>query len=84
MDTKNELFAKSLKIRFQKGNWGSSWPDSGKIYASVCIVKKLLDACGIDCGFMSELKAIATVASCFDMAIMGFPENWKEEPLFQE
>jgi len=33
---------------------------------------------------MSELKAIAAAASSFDMAIMGFPENWKDEPLFQE
>ncbi|MBO7127682.1 Abi family protein [bacterium] len=85
----SRLFSRKsvVKPKFPKdirGNWVSSWPDSGKIYASVCIVKKLLDACGIDCGFMSELKAIATAASCFDMTIMGFPENWKKEPLFQE
>lgn len=64
------------------GDWVTSWPDSGKIYASVCIVKKLLDACSIEYDFVSELKKIMRSVRVEQLESMGFPNDWDKEKLF--
>ena len=74
-----------VKPKFPKkinGNWVTPWPDSGKIYASVCIVKKLLDACNIEYDFVPELNKIMRSARTEQLEFMGFPNNWDKEKLF--
>ncbi len=66
-----------------EGDWVTAWPDSGKIYASVCIVKKLLDACSIEYDFVSELKKIMRSVRVEQLESMGFPDDWDKEKLFR-
>lgn len=66
-----------------KGNWVSSWPKDDRIYASVCIIKKLLDVCAPDFDFVGQLKPIVKMARKEQLPSMGFPGNWEDESLFK-
>ena len=66
-----------------KGNWVSAWPKDDRIYASICIIKKLLDVCVSEFDFIGRLKQIIEMAREDQLPSMGFPENWKEEDLFK-
>lgn len=65
------------------GAWVSSWPKDDRIYASVCIIKKLLDICAPELDFVGQLKPIINMARKEQLPSMGFPENWESEPLFK-
>lgn len=65
------------------GKWVSNWPNPSRIYASICIIKKLLDICAPDFDFVNQLKPIIKMARKEQLPSMGFPENWEEEALFK-
>lgn len=65
-----------------KGNWVSAWQKDDRVYCSICIIKKLLDICAPEFDFYSRLNFIFDNIRDDQLKIMGFPKNWKQEPLF--
>lgn len=65
------------------GKWVSSWVKDDRIYASICIIKKLLDICYPKFDFMTRLKLIINKFRKEQFVSMGIPENWETEDLFQ-
>ena len=66
-----------------KGAWVSNWPNDERVYASVCIIKKLLDSCMSEYDFIGKLKPIVAMARKEQLPSMGFPKGWENEPLFR-
>lgn len=64
-----------------QGKWVSVWKDD-RIYASICIIKKLLDICAPEFDFVNQLKPIIQMARKEQLKSMGIPETWQSEELF--
>lgn len=69
--------------RHIKGKWVKVWPKEDRIYASICIIKRLLDICAPEFDFINRLKPIINAFRSEQLATMGFPDNWENEDLFQ-
>ena len=65
------------------GKWVKAWQKEYRIYASVCIIKRLLNICAPDFVFTNRLKPIIKSFRSEQLATMGFPVNWENEELFQ-
>lgn len=65
------------------GKWVNSWCKNDRIYVSICIIKRLLDMCAIECNFLDRLKPIINAFRKEQFSLMGIPENWESEDLFQ-
>lgn len=62
--------------------WVNPWVKDDRIYASVCIIKKLLDICNPEFDFLTRLKPIVNNFRKEQFASMGIPDNWESEELF--
>ena len=83
----SRLFSKSINTRpiFPKhirGSWVSQWLKDDRVYCSICIIKKFLDICAPDFDFVSRLNLVLKNARQEQFSVMGFPKDWKQEPLF--
>ncbi len=67
--------------RRMQGKWVSVWKED-RLYASICIIKKLLDTSAPEFDFLRQLEPIIKMAKTNQLKTMGFPDNWKREPLF--
>ena len=63
--------------------WVSLWPAQDRLYASVCIITHFLDICAPDYDFRKKLKEAIGNFRKGQLASMGFPKDWEEEPLFK-
>lgn len=54
-----------------------------KLYAQLCCVAYLMDAIQPDNDFKQKLKALLSEYSIVDVAAMGFPKMWHNEPLWK-
>ncbi len=84
----SRLYSKSIITRpiFPKhisGKWVSTWSADDRIYATICIIKKLLDICAPDFDFINQLKPIIKMARKEQFPSMGIPETWENEALFK-
>ncbi len=62
--------------------WITQCADKRRIYYNICIIKYFLDIISPDNDFPSELCCLFDRFPEIDLAAMGFPTNWKEEPLW--
>ena len=54
-----------------------------KLYAQLCCIAYLLDAIRPNNGFKKNLKVLLSEYSIVDVAAMGFPKLWYNEPLWK-
>lgn len=57
--------------------------NANKLYAIVCCIAYWLDSMGYAVGFKDDLKALISTYPQVDPAAMGFPDDWKSEPLWR-
>lgn len=55
----------------------------GKLYAQLCCLAYLMNAIHSDHKFKEDLKSLLTAYPIVDVAAMGFPKLWYNEPLWQ-
>lgn len=58
--------------------------DDRRIYARLCCLVYWLNAIDGENGFVEDLKALLVSHPNVDVAAMGFPEGWDEEPLWKD
>ena len=59
-------------------NFVMNWASNTKIYASICIIRNMLLVCAPEFKFAKKLKAVLKRASKKQLAVMGFPFDWKK------
>lgn len=57
--------------------------DSNKLYAILCCIAYWLDAMGYGNEFKTNLKHTISLYPSVDVAAMGFPSEWENEPLWK-
>ena len=57
--------------------------DSNRLYAVICVIAYWLDSMDNKSDFMKALNSLLRKYPSVDVAAMGFPPNWQEEPLWQ-
>jgi abortive infection bacteriophage resistance protein len=62
----------------------SSTTDMRRIYFRICIIKYLLYTVSPNNTFTKKLKSLLAEYPTIDIKAMGFPTNWKNEPLWIE
>lgn len=67
-----------------RGAWiNSNNIDANKVYAILCCIAYWLDAMGYGDEFKANLKQLIQLYPSVDVAAMGFPKGWRQEPLWQ-
>ena len=61
----------------------STTTDMKRIYFRICIIKYLLFTVSPNNCFTQKLKLLLAEYPTVDIRAMGFPENWRSEPLWQ-
>ena len=56
--------------------------DANKVYAITCCIAYWLDSMGYGNKFKNDLKSLLNSYTQIDPTAMGFPNNWKSEPLW--
>jgi abortive infection bacteriophage resistance protein len=54
-----------------------------KLYAQLCCINYISRIISPETSFMSELKVLLSDCKLVDLKEMGFPDNWKEEAIWQ-
>lgn len=54
-----------------------------KLYAQLCCMNYITRIISPDSSFVSDLKQLLESCELVDCKEMGFPDNWKDEPLWQ-
>ncbi len=85
----SRLFSRSFIVRpmlptSKPAKWISQIPAQDRIYISICIITYFLDICAPDFDFRKELKEVMSMCRPVQLPSMGFPSDWKEQPLFKE
>ena len=57
--------------------------DANKVYAISCCIAYWLDSMGYGDDFKKTLKSLLAAYPQVDPSAMGFPNNWKSEPLWR-
>lgn len=72
----------SVKLR---GAWISDVEhvDSNRLYAVLCVIAYWLDSMGYKKEFKDALEHLLTKYPSVDIAAMGFPGHWQDEPLWK-
>lgn len=66
-----------------RGAWIANNPiDANKLYAVLCCIAYWLDAMGYGADFKTKLKHLINTYPTVDTAAMGFPQGWRQEPLW--
>ena len=67
-----------------RGAWiNSNNIGANKVYAILCCIAYWLDAMGYGDEFKANLKQLIQLYPSVDVAAMGFPKGWRQEPLWQ-
>lgn len=85
----SRLFSRSFIVRpmlptSKPAKWISQIPAQDRIYISICIITYFLDICALDFEFRKQLKEVMSMCRTAQLPSMGFPSDWKEQPLFME
>jgi abortive infection bacteriophage resistance protein len=64
------------------GTWVQSWPDPNRVYASVCILTKLLERCSPEYNLRPRLLSLLSRLRPGQLPSLGFPTDWKDQALF--
>lgn len=65
------------------GNWITTSVDALRIYYNLCIIKYLLDIISPNNDLSTKLVDLFNHFPEVDLAAMGFPASWREEPLWR-
>ena len=65
------------------GNWLTLTTDPLRIYFNLCIIKYFLDVISPQNDMCDKLIQLFTNYPSIDLAAMGFPKSWRQEPLWQ-
>lgn len=81
------LFTRIIKVtpRFPaklSGNWVRNWPDSNRVFASLCILIKLLEYSSPEYKLVPKLKAQLARLRPAQLPSLGFPPDWESQALF--
>ncbi|MBQ8959340.1 MAG: Abi family protein [Bacteroidales bacterium] len=67
-----------------RGTWiNSGHIDANKVYAILCCIAYWLRAINAKSSFVADLKSLLFRYPTVDVAAMGFPKDWRQEPLWQ-
>ena len=82
------LWNRKLSIRALLMNrWNAPWisesVQQGRIFFTLCILKHLVDVVHPQNTLKKDLKSLLHTYPMIDIAVMGFPKNWEEEPLWK-
>ena len=82
------LWNRKLSIRALLMNrWNAPWisesVQQGRIFFTLCILKHLVDVVHPQNTLKEDLKFLLHTYPMIDIAVMGFPKNWEEEPLWK-
>ena len=84
----SRLFSRSFIVKpkvptncFKK--WVGGIQHQDRIYMSICVITKLLEACAPDYEFKNALNDLMSKASPRQLTSMGFPNDWKTQDLFK-
>ena len=80
----NRTFAlRALTMRRMTRPWIATSVNQQKVYFSLCIIKYFLDIISPNTDMKSKIDALLTNYPDIDIAAMGFPLGWENEPLWQ-
>jgi abortive infection bacteriophage resistance protein len=65
------------------GNWISLPTDPLRVYFDLCIIKYFLNIISPQNDMTSKLKTLLYAYPGIDIAAMGFPQGWENEPVWQ-
>lgn len=65
------------------GSWISLPTDALRIYFNLCIIKYFLNIISPQNDMTSKIKTLLTAYPGIDVAAMGFPRGWDNEPLWE-
>ena len=67
-----------------KGKWiATAVPQANKLYPQLCCLQYIQNIMCPDNDFGSQLKSLLKQHPNIDVAAMGFPDNWQNEPLWK-
>ncbi len=72
-----------MLIKKQKRPWITTAISPNRIFYNVCILKWFVDIISPDNDMKMHLKKLLSDFPNVDIAAMGFPKNWEEEPLWK-
>ena len=64
------------------GDWITLSTDTLRIYFNLCIIKYLLNIISPNNDMKEKVKALLSTYPSIDVAAMGFPRGWENEPLW--
>lgn len=81
------LFTRIIKVTplfpsKPSGSWVRNWPDSNRVYASLCIIIKLLEYSSPEYKLVPRLKPLLARMRLAQLPSLGFPFDWESQPLF--
>lgn len=80
----NRTFAlRALTMRHMTRPWISSSVNQQKVYFSLCVIKYFVDVISPQNDMTAKLDALFSAYPSIDTAAMGFPQGWRQEPLWQ-
>lgn len=71
-----------VEPRRMSAPWITTVPTSKRFYFNLCIIKFLLDRINKDNQMTSKLSELLASFPMVDIAAMGFPKLWEQEPLW--
>lgn len=74
-----------VKAQFPKnvtGSWVDPWPDSGRVWATLCILLYLTNRIDPSNKLVDAFRVILERADSWILNGMGVPPNWKSQPLW--
>lgn len=64
--------------------WITIPPDKRRIYYNLCIIKHFLDIISPNNGLTEKISQLFAAFPNIDIRAMGFPEQWRSEPLWRQ
>lgn len=80
----NRTFAlRALTMRRMTRQWIDKPVNQQKVFFSLCIVKYFLDIISPNNDMTEKIRSLLSEYPSIDVNAMGFPQGWKNEPLWQ-
>lgn len=64
--------------------WLTGEVQQGRVFFTLCILKHFMDIIRPDNDFKIRLVALLEKYPMIDISAMGFPENWKSQPVWAD
>lgn len=81
---KDNSIVPSMPRKTMSGSWVSDIPNISRVYCNLCIIRYMLDAISPNNDMTGKLKQLFADFPEVDIAAMGFPSDWQNEPLWAE